>query len=33
MKRKIYSVLYWFAGVTIGLGAFGHVIGGAKALW
>ena len=32
MKRKIYSVLYWFAGVTIGLGAFGHGIGGGRVL-
>jgi hypothetical protein len=32
MQRKVYSVLYWIAAVAIGLGAFGHGIGGAKEL-
>ncbi len=32
MTRKILSVLYWLAAVTIGLGAFGHGLGGGHAL-
>lgn len=32
MQRKVYSVLYWIAAVAIGLGAFGHGIGGAREL-
>ncbi len=32
MQRKVYSVLYWIAAVIIGLGAFGHGLGGAKQL-
>ena len=32
MLRKVYSVLYWIAALAIGLGAFGHGIGGANVL-
>lgn len=32
MKRAIYSIVYWLASVTIGLGALGHGVGGANAL-
>lgn len=30
MKRQVYSVIYWIAGLLIALGAFGHGIGGAR---
>ena len=30
MKRNVYSVVYWVAGILIALGAFGHGIGGAR---
>jgi hypothetical protein len=30
VKRTVYSVIYWIAGVLIALGAFGHGIGGAR---
>jgi hypothetical protein len=30
VKRQVYSVIYWIAGLVIALGAFGHGIGGAR---
>jgi F0F1-type ATP synthase membrane subunit c/vacuolar-type H+-ATPase subunit K len=32
MMRGVWSLLYWLAGLTIGLGSLGHGIGGTRAM-